>query len=74
MTTRQKCQKIMDRACQDISGLSMSDLPDLPCVMNTLDEMESYIEENGELALTSELYSMAQDAVAEVLEEEGFPI
>ena len=74
MTTRQKCQKIMDRACKDLCGLSMSDLPDLPCVMNALDEMESYIEENGEFALTSELYSIAQDAVSEVLEEEGFPV
>lgn len=75
MTTRQKCMKIMNRACSDLCGLSMSDLPDLPCVMNALDEMEELIEAQGEeFTPTSELYAIAQDAVAEVLEEEGFPI
>lgn len=75
MTTRQKCIKIMNRACNDLCGLSMSDLPDLPCVMNALDEMEQLLEDQGEeFTLTSELYEIAQDAVAEVLEEEGFPI
>ena len=38
------------------------------------DEMEEYIEAEGEAALVSELYSIAQDAVAELLEEEGFHI
>ena len=73
MTTRQKCRQLMNRACQDLCGLSMNDLPDLPCVANALDEMEAYVEEQGGFALMSELYSMAQDAVSEVLEEEGFP-
>jgi hypothetical protein len=39
--------------------------------MNALDEMEAYIEEEGELALSSELYNIAQEAVFELLEEEG---
>jgi hypothetical protein len=52
----------------------MSDLPDLPCVMYALDAMEEYIEEEGDTALVSELYNIAQEAVAEVLEEEGFHV
>lgn len=75
MTTRQKCMKIMNSACYDLCGLSMSDLPDLPCVMNALDEMEELVESQGaEFTTTSELYEIAQGAVAEVLEEEGFSI
>jgi hypothetical protein len=72
--TRKKCLAIMNKACLDMSGLSLSDLPDLPCVMYALDEMEEYIEEEGDNALTSELYNIAQDAVVELLEEEGFPV
>jgi hypothetical protein len=53
------------------SGLTLSDLPDLPCIMNALDEREAYIEEEGEFALSSELYNIAQEAVFELLEEEG---
>jgi hypothetical protein len=64
----------MNKACLDLSSLSLSDLPDLPFVMNALDEMEQYIEAEGENALVSELYNIAQDAVAELLEEEGFHI
>ncbi len=72
--TRKRCLAIMNKACLDLSGLSLSDLPDLPCVMYALDEMEEYIEEEGDAALVSELYNIAQDAVVEVLEEEGFHI
>jgi hypothetical protein len=73
--TRKKCLTIMNAACIDLSGLCLSDLPDLPCVMYGLDEMEEYIEEEGEEnALVSELYSIAQDAVIELLEEEGFEV
>jgi hypothetical protein len=42
--------------------------------MYALDAMEEYIEEEGDTALVSELYSIAQEAVAEVLEEEGFHV
>lgn len=72
--TRKRCLAIMNKACLDLSSLSLSDLPDLPFVMNALDEMEQYIEAEGENALVSELYNIAQDAVAELLEEEGFHI
>ena len=74
MNIRQRCIKIMNQACYDLCGLSMSDLPDLPCVMYALDAMEEYIEEEGDTALVSELYNIAQEAVAEVLEEEGFHV
>ena len=71
MTNRQKCRRIMNGICMNESGLTLNDLPDLPCIMNALDEMEAYIEEEGELALSSELYNIAQEAVFELLEEEG---
>jgi hypothetical protein len=80
MNIRQRCIKIMNQACYDLCGLSMSDLPDLPCVMYALDAMEEYIDameeyiEEGDTALVSELYKIAQEAFAEVLEEEGFHV
>lgn len=72
--TRKRCLTIMNKACLDLSGLSLSDLPDLPCVMYALDEMEEYIEEEGDAALVSELYNIAQGAAAEVLIQEGFHV
>jgi hypothetical protein len=74
MNIRKHCLTIMNKACLDLSGLSLSDLPDLPCVMYALDAMEEYIEDEGDAALVSELYNIAQEAVAEVLEEEGFHV
>jgi hypothetical protein len=71
MTTRQRCRRIINSICLKESGLSLDDLPDLPCIMHALDEMVSYIEAEGEVALVSELYNIAQDAVFELLEEEG---
>lgn len=71
--TRKKCRIIMNNACRQMSGgLSLDDLPDLPCVMYALDDMQDYLESEGENALTSELYNIAQEAIAELLEEEGF--
>ena len=52
--------------------MGLDDLPDLPCVMYALDEMEEMIEEEGEQVSIAELQNIAQDAVAELLEEEGF--
>lgn len=73
MTTRQKCKKLMNKVCLDLCGLSLDNLPDLPCIMNALDEMEELVESQGaEFTTNSELYEVAQDAVSEVLEEEGF--
>lgn len=74
MTNRQHARKIIDRICIRECGLSLSDLPDLPCVMNALDEMEEMIEQDGEFTPMSELENAAQDAVFELLEEEGFPL
>lgn len=61
----------MNGICMNESGLILSDLPDLPCIMNALDEMEAYIEEKGQRVLSPELYNIAQEAVFELLEEEG---
>lgn len=69
MTNRAACKKILDKACNGMTNLSFDDLPDLPCVSNCLDEMEQLLEENGEeFTSTSELYEIAQDCVAELLE------
>lgn len=70
---RKRCYKLMNKICIRECGLSLSDLPDLPCVMNALDEMEGLIEQEGEMTPMSELEGIAQDAVFELMEEEGFP-
>ena len=71
MTNRQKCRRIMNEICMNESGLSLDDLPDLPCIMNALDEMEKLVDMDGENTPMSELQNIAQDAVFELLEEEG---
>lgn len=71
---RQSCRKLMNKICIRESGMSLDDLPDLPCIMNALDEMEELIEQLGDMAPMSELEGIAQDAVFELLEEEGFPV
>ncbi len=73
-TNRKFCKRIMDRVCLKTCGLSLDDLPDLPCVMNGLDEMEDLIEANGDMTNLSDLHDIAQDAVFELLEAEGFPV
>jgi hypothetical protein len=42
--------------------------------MNALDEMEELIERWGDGLHLSELQNIAQDAVVELLEEEGFEV
>ena len=53
-------------------ALTLSDLPDLPCVMHAADEIESLFESEGacehSLSLAREL---ADEAVSELLAEEG---
>ena len=72
---RKKCRQIMDRICVQASGLHLSDLSDLPCVANALDEMEGLVEAEGEEFVSmSELQNIAQDAVFELLGEENFPL
>jgi len=76
MTNNRKCCiTIMNNICLRMSGgLSLADLPDLPYVMNALDEMEELIERWGDGLHLSELQNIAQDAVVELLEEEGFEV
>lgn len=62
----------MDSICVSEAIISLADLPDLPCVGNALDEMEELIEANGSETSMEELRDIAQDAVHELLEEEGF--
>ena len=55
-------------------ALSLADLPDLPCIMYAADEIESAFEAAGVTAATlADAREHAADAVAELLEEEGFP-
>jgi len=72
--TRYKCWKIANAICESIAFVGLNDLPDLPCLMNALDEMEEMIEYEGEACSMEDLRNIAQDAVFEILEEEGFPI
>ncbi len=67
---RKAAFRILDHITQKRSGLSLHDLPDLPCVMNALDEMEEIIDEQGP-ELSQDLVDIAEDAVSELLEEEG---
>lgn len=71
---RNHCRQIMNKIAERECGLTLDWFPDLPCVMNALDEMCDLIEQEGDMASMSELEGIAQDAVFEVLEEEGFPI
>jgi len=53
-------------------ALTLSDLPDLPCVMNAADEIESLFEAEGASFRTLKLArELADDAVRELLEESG---
>lgn len=67
---RKAARKILERVAQKECGLSLDDLPDLPCIMNALDEMEEMIGEE-EPILTADLLNIAQDAIFELMEEEG---
>lgn len=53
-------------------ALSLSDLPDLPCLMNAGDEIASLFETEGASANSLRVArDIAGDAVAELLAEEG---
>ena len=71
LTNRQIARRIMNSLCISTYGLSLDELPDLPCVMYTLDEMEEMIEEEGEQVSIAELQNIAGDAIAYLAEEEG---
>ena len=72
--TRSRCWRIANSICESIAFVGLHDLPDLPCLMNALDAMEELIELEGDSCSLEDLRNIAQDAVFEILEEEGFPI
>ena len=51
--------------------LSLSDLPDLPCVMNAADEIESIFSAGVTADTLAEAREQADEAIAELLAEEG---
>jgi hypothetical protein len=54
-------------------ALSLDDLPDLPCVMNAADEIEELFKHDGATAASlATARELANDAVRELLAEEGF--
>ena len=69
---------VLNRACHRATAgagfaLSLADLPDLPCIMNAADEIESIFEADGIWDHTiTDARELAADAVAELLAEEGF--
>jgi hypothetical protein len=68
MTIRQKAfNKINSHVAKRLgsTGLDLHDLPDSPCLMNALDEMEDSEPEDWD--------SLASDAADEILSNEGFP-
>lgn len=71
MSNRTRARRIMNSLCVATYGVCLDDLPDLPCVMYALDEMEEMIEDEGSEVSIAELQNIAQDALAELAEEEG---
>ena len=72
---RNRCRTILNKVAERECGMGLDCLPDLPCIANALDVMQEIVECLGEdAAPMSELQDIAQDAVFELLEEEGFPI
>lgn len=69
---REAARKIINKVCIATCGLGIDDLPDLPCVMYAVDEMEDFIKERGFILIP--LIEIAKGAVRELLEEEGFPL
>jgi predicted RNase H-like HicB family nuclease len=51
--------------------LSLSDLPDLPCVMNAADEIEDIFSAGVTAETLAEARAQADEAIAELLAEEG---
>jgi predicted RNase H-like HicB family nuclease len=50
---------------------SLSDLPDLPCVMNAADEIEDIFSAGVTAETLAEARAQADEAIAELLAEEG---
>ena len=73
-STRLRCWYVANSICESIALVGLNDLPDLPCLMNALDAMEEILEYEGDSCSMEDLRNIAQDAVIEILEEEGFPV
>lgn len=66
---------VLRGACKRATGgaLSLDDLPDLPCVMNAGDEIESLFASDGATAASlAQAREFAREAISELLAEEGF--
>ena len=74
MNNRKHARRIMNSLCVANYGVHLDDLPDLPCIMYAIDEMEEILDDQGENASLSELQDIAQEALAELAEEEGFEL
>lgn len=68
LTNRLRARRIINSLCIANYGVHLDELPDLPCVMYTLDEMEQMIEEEGEKVSIAELQNIAQDAISELVD------
>lgn len=68
---RKRALRLLNLTCMAEFGLELSDLPDLPCVANALDEMEQLMDDEGDNVKLSDLQDIAQEAVYELAEEEG---
>ncbi len=64
---------VLRGACTLATGglLSLSDLPDLPCVMNAADEIEGLFSGGITAETLGEARAQADEAIAELLAEEG---
>jgi hypothetical protein len=70
---RELASAYLDLATRKIAGgLSIEDLPDLPCGMDFRDDWQSRFEAEGvTLENTRECLAQADEAIAELLAEEG---
>ena len=64
---------VLRGACTLATGglLSLADLPDLPCVMNAADEIEDIFSAGVTAETLAEARAQADEAIAELLAEEG---
>lgn len=71
---RELASAYLDLAARKLTGgLSINDLPDLPCGMDFRDDWESRFEAEGvTLANIRECSAQAKECVREILAEDGF--
>lgn len=75
-SNRHKALVLVNRAVKDLTGgaVCLTDLADTFNLCAGLDELEEEIESADEFTSMENLFNMAQEIAAELLEEEGFPI